>query len=67
MSVCGVFIQKKQVFSMKYFVEQRSPHTVRNKAYSNSFIKLSLRFWYIYGYLNHLFAGRYGDHLYRDG
>ena len=34
------------------------------KAFLNSFMKLSLRFWSLYPYLNHLYSGRYGDLLY---
>ena len=40
--------------------------TVRNKACLNSFIKLSLRFWSLYHYLNHFYSGRNGDYLYKD-
>ena len=34
---------------------------VQNRAYSNSFIKLSLKFWSLYCYLNDPYSGRYGD------
>ena len=31
-----------------------------------NYVKLSLRFWSLYCYLNHLYSGRYGDFLEMD-
>ena len=46
--------------------KNEGPPTVRNKVCLNRFMKVSLRFWSLYRYLNYLYSGQYRDLLYND-